>query len=132
MVYLSDNHPGGDRAWGSFSNFIQLLDDGAITRPLIRVRSILQEACYYFIQSREIDYNRDGRVDVFNFTLEFQLADNQNVYGIRFLAFFDVRLHVCVTKHAFKFLMLIFHTDILTSPDADSCIHQYVLVNSMF
>ena len=49
------------------------------------------------MQSREIDYNRDGRVDVFNFTLEFQLAENQAVSGIRFLTFFDVRLHVCVT-----------------------------------
>ena len=49
------------------------------------------------MQSREIDYNRDGRVDVFNFTLEFHLAENQAVSGIRFLAFFDVRLHVCVT-----------------------------------
>ena len=46
MVYLSDNQPGGDRAWGSFPNFIQLLDDSTITRPLIRVRSILQETCY--------------------------------------------------------------------------------------
>ena len=69
---------------------------------------------------------------MFNFTLEFQLADNQNVYGIRFLAFFDVRLHVCVIKHALECFILIFHTDILTSPNADSCIHQYVLVNSMF
>ena len=51
---------------------------------------------FSFIQSREIDYNRDGRVDIFNITLEFQLTDNQIVSGIRFLAFFDVRLHVCV------------------------------------
>ena len=42
-----------------------------------------------------MDYNRDGRVDIFNITLEFQLADNQIVSGVRFLAFFDVRLHVC-------------------------------------
>ena len=48
----------------------------------------------FFPQSREIDYNRDGRVDVFNFTLEFTLAQNQTVSGIRLLAFFDVQLHV--------------------------------------
>lgn len=60
------------------------------------------------IQSREIDYNRDGRVDVFNFTLEFQLTDNQMVSGIRFLAFFDVRLHVCTTTHVFKYCILMF------------------------
>ena len=39
MVYLSDSHPGRDRAWGSFPNFIQLLDDNTISRPLIRVCS---------------------------------------------------------------------------------------------
>ena len=45
-------------------------------------------------QSREIDHNRDGRVDVFNFTLEFTLDQNQVVSGIRLLTFFDVQLHV--------------------------------------
>lgn len=39
MVYLSDSHPGRDRAWGSFQNFIDLLDDNTITRPLVRVCS---------------------------------------------------------------------------------------------
>lgn len=46
MVYLSDDHPGRDRAWGSFPNFLQLLSDDTITRPLIRVRSTIQEMCY--------------------------------------------------------------------------------------
>ena len=98
MVYLSSNHPGSDRAWGSFPNFIQLLDENTLTRPLIRVCIILCSnsiTIILIVQSREIDYNRDGKVDVFNITLEFQLADNQIVSGIRLLAFFDVRLHVC-------------------------------------
>ena len=43
MVYLSDSHPGGDRAWGSFPNFMQLLDESTISRPLIRVCSCYKE-----------------------------------------------------------------------------------------
>ncbi|XP_065914285.1 transmembrane protein 231-like [Dysidea avara] len=91
MVYLSDNNPGGDRAWGTFPNFVQLLDPTTIIRPLVR--------------SREIDHNRDGRVDVFNFTLEFTLDQNQVVSGIRLLTFFDVQLHtfsyVCMQSLAY-------------------------------
>jgi len=37
MVYLSGNNPGGDRAWGTFPNFVQLLDPTTIIRPLVRV-----------------------------------------------------------------------------------------------
>ena len=43
-------------------------------------------------QSFETDWNRDGIKDYLDLELEMPLSNDENVYGIKLLLFFDVKL----------------------------------------
>lgn len=45
------------------------------------------------IQSREEDWNRDGKADGLDFRLEMPLQDSQKVTGVKLLLFFDYKLY---------------------------------------
>ena len=47
-------------------------------------------------QSREEDWNRDGKADGLDFRLEMPLQDSQKVTGVKLLLFFDYKLYVSI------------------------------------
>ena len=47
-------------------------------------------------QSREEDWNRDGKADGLDFRLEMPLQDSQKVTGVKLLLFFDYQLYVSI------------------------------------
>lgn len=50
--------------------------------------------CDFFFQSYEEDLNKDGKNDVFHFTLELPLSSKESIYSVQLLLIFDYKLQV--------------------------------------
>ena len=51
-----------------------------------------------FFQSYEEDLNKDGKNDVFHFTLELPLSSKESIYSVQLLLIFDYKLQVSILE----------------------------------
>lgn len=84
IVVLDTENPQRPIGWSTYQHFKDLLLDN------IRVPRI---------ESRERDWNRDGKYDGLEFKLEMPLKPHETVCGISIFMFFDVKLHRFSSVH---------------------------------
>ena len=98
MVLLETENMDQAITWSTDQRFNLLMQD-QVRIPSVKVRSsvfmMLQLYLTYFppyLQSIETDWNRDGIKDYLDLELKMPLSNDENVYGIKLLLFFDVKL----------------------------------------
>ena len=53
---------------------------------------------FCFLQSHEVDNNRDGKNDRLNFEIQVPIKGGENINSVQILLFFDYKLHVGIQK----------------------------------
>lgn len=79
IVLMETADPEKNYGWSTMSNFNQLLDE-KVQVPTLK--------------STETDWNRDGKLDYVDLTIEMPTFDNQPVYGVQLYLLFDVKFYV--------------------------------------
>ena len=79
IVLFETADPDQSFGWSTMANFNALLDD--------RLRTPT-------IKSTETDWNRDGKLDWVDMTIEMPAEDHQAIYGVQLYLIFDVKLFV--------------------------------------